>query len=132
SAFSGCPSRETLRARYADERHELLDHDVNLLVTQLPAGDLVLGDTHRYGATPDPFRDELLDELLLGEGAALLGVDALTVRERWLGVYAWAADRETLVCSPYDGVRTVSVTSGIGMTIALGLAPRVLDELLDR
>jgi D-hydroxyproline dehydrogenase subunit beta len=29
-------------------------------------------------------------------------------------------------------VRAVAVTSGIGMTTALGLAPRVLDELFDQ
>jgi len=132
SGFGDCPSRDELRARYAAEQPELLEHEVNLLVTQQPDGDLLLGDTHRYALASDPFRDERLDELLLREGSALLGVDELTVRERWLGVYAWASGRESLVAAPSDGVRVVAVTSGIGMTTALGLAPRVLDDLLDR
>lgn len=34
------------------------------------------------------------------------------------------------VAEPAPGVRVVSVTSGIGMTTALGLAPEVLDGLL--
>ena len=59
----------------------------------------------------------------------LLGVPALTVRQRWRGVYASAPD-PFLIATPFPGVRVVSVTSGIGMTTALGLAPAVLDDLM--
>jgi FAD dependent oxidoreductase TIGR03364 len=131
SGFAACPSLPALRARYAETRPELLEHEVNLLVTQLPDGELIVGDTHRYGPGADPFRDEALDALVLAETRALLGVDELTVRERWLGVYAHRVGGEFLVSEPCDGVRAVVVTSGIGMTTALGLAPRVLAELLD-
>lgn len=79
--------------------------------------------------TLDPFRDEALDDLLLAEARALLGVDRLTVRERWQGAYA-SAPGEFLVATPVDGARVVSVTTGIGMTTAFGLAPEVLDDLL--
>jgi FAD dependent oxidoreductase TIGR03364 len=131
SGFVGCPSLAELRRRYLSERPELLEHEVNLLVAQQPDGDLVLGDTHRYGQTADPFRDESLDQLLLTEGAHLLGVDRLDVRERWLGVYAHAPGREFLVSTPVERVRAIAVTAGIGMTTALGLAEHVLDDLLE-
>jgi hypothetical protein len=77
----------------------------------------------------DPFRDELLDDLVLAEAARLLGVPELVVRQRWRGVYAAAPDPFLVAC-PAPGVRVVSVTSSIGMTTALGLAPGVLDDLL--
>jgi hypothetical protein len=35
-----------------------------------------------------------------------------------------------LIAQPYPGARVVSVTTGIGMTTALGIAPAVLDHLL--
>ena len=131
SGFRICPSLTPLRERYLVERPELLELGVNLLIAQQPDGDLILGDTHRYGDTADPFRDEAADELLLREGARLLGVDRLEVRERWLGVYAHAPGREFLVATPCGRVRAVAVTSGIGMTTALGLAERVLNDLLE-
>lgn len=127
--FAGCPSLTALRTRIEQERPELLAESVNLLVTQRPDGDLVIGDTHNYAHTPSPFRDERLDELLLEEAARLLGGAPLTVREHWQGVYAHAPDREFLIAAPAAGVRVVAVTTGIGMTTALGLAPRVLDEM---
>jgi FAD dependent oxidoreductase TIGR03364 len=131
SGFRACPSLRFLRERYRNERPELLDLGVNLLVTQQPDGDLIVGDTHRYADSADPFREEAADELLLREAARFLGVRRLAVRERWLGVYAHSTDREFLVSSPCDRVRVVVVTSGIGMTTALGLAGRVLDDLFD-
>lgn len=129
-AFEECPSLPAMRERLAGERPELIAADVNLLITQRADGDLVIGDTHEYARTPLPFQDEELDELILSEAAALLGSGPLRVRERWRGVYAHAPNRDFLVAEPAPGVRAVSVTSGIGMTTALGLAPRVLDELL--
>jgi len=127
--FADCPSLPALRARVAAERPELIEAGVNLIVTQRDDGDLVVGDTHAYDVTPEPFRSEALDRLLLDEAASLLGSGPLEVRERWLGVYAYAPDLDVLVISPSAGVRGVTVTTGIGMTIGLGLAERVLDEL---
>lgn len=129
--FAGAPSLSALRARVELERPELLAAGVNLLVTQRPDGDLVIGDTHEYGHAPSPFRDERLDDLLLDEAARLLGTASLTVRERWLGVYADAPGQEFLSAAPAPGVRAVAVTTGIGMTTAFGLASRVFDELFD-
>ncbi|NUO98857.1 MAG: TIGR03364 family FAD-dependent oxidoreductase, partial [Nonomuraea sp.] len=79
--------------------------------------------------TFDPYKTDELDRYVLDEAARLLGVGRLTVRERWRGVYSSAAD-PFLVATPMSGVRAVAVTSGIGMTTALGLAPEVLDNLL--
>lgn len=129
--FAGVPSLPALRSRLEHERPELLAEGVNLLVTQRPGGDLVIGDTHSYARTSSPFRDERLDELLLGEAARLLGIERLTVRERWQGVYASVPDLEFLIAAPSAGVRAVAVTTGIGMTTALGLAPRVFDEIFE-
>jgi FAD dependent oxidoreductase TIGR03364 len=127
--FSACPSAPAVRARLAAERPELLDADVNLMFTQLPGGDLTIGDTHHRTRTVDPFADEALDALLLAETARLLGGHRLVVRHRWRGVYATAPD-DLLVAAPVAGARVVAVTTGIGMTVAFGLAVEVLDDLL--
>jgi D-hydroxyproline dehydrogenase subunit beta len=102
---------------------------LNLMFTQRPDGDLTIGDTHHYARTFDPFVDEELDELVLAQTARLLGVERLAVRQRWRGVYASAPD-DFLTAAPDPSTRVVSVTSGIGMTTAFGLAIEVLDELL--
>lgn len=125
-AFADTQGAAAVRARLASTRPELLAAGVNHMITQHPSGDLLVGDTHAYAATVDPFADEQLDDLLLAETAQLLGV-MTAVRERWRGTYAWAAGHQVLVTAPVPGVTAVTVASGIGMTTALGLAPAVLD-----
>ena len=129
--FAACPSVPRLRDRIAAERPDLLAAEVNLMFTQLPDGDLTIGDTHQRTRTVDPFADEALDDLLLAESTRLLGGRRLVVRARWRGTYATAPD-DLLVATPVPGARVVSVTTGIGMTLAFGLAADVLDDLLAR
>lgn len=125
------PGAGALRARIEAERPELLQAGVHLIVTQLPGGDLLLGDTHEYGETVSPFSDEALDELVLAEARRLLGADELTVRQRWHGVYPSAPGHPFLITEPLPGVAVVEIVSGVGMTTALGLAPRTLDALTE-
>ena len=126
AGLSAQPAAADVRARLAADHPELLDAVVNLMFTQRPDGRLLIGDTHAYARTLAPFRVEAYDELMLAETARLLGTDRLVVRERWYGEYA-SGDEEFLVVEPLPGVTAVSVTTGIGMTTAFGLAPAVLD-----
>jgi FAD dependent oxidoreductase TIGR03364 len=103
----------------------VIQHTINLMCTQRPDGRIVIGDSHHYERTLEPFEDEDVDRLLLEEFARLFGRDDLVVRRRWRGVYA-SAPEPYLVAAPADGVLAVSVTSGIGMTTAFGLADDVV------
>jgi len=128
-ALAAMPSVTAVRAEMAEQNPELLGKDVNLMLTQRADGSVVLGDTHQHDRTHQPFDDERIAELLLREGSRLLGAK-LTVRRRWRGIYAESPATNFLIAQPHPGARIVSVTSGIGMTTALGLAPAVLDQLL--
>jgi FAD dependent oxidoreductase TIGR03364 len=129
AGLAATAAADEVRRAFEGEAPELLDATVNLMVTQRPDGAVVLGDTHHYAKTHLPFDDEELSDLLLREGRRLFGAD-LTVQRRWRGVYASSTKTDFLVAEPHPGTRVVSVTSGIGMTTALGLAPSVLDQLL--
>lgn len=129
-AFTSQPGSERVRARIEAERPELVAAGIHLIVTQLPGGDLIVGDTHDYGDTPSPFACEWLDRLVLAEASRLLGAECLAVRERWQGTYPYAPGDPFMVTEPRPGVRVVEVVSGVGMTAALGLAPLVFDDVL--
>ena len=131
-AFTAHACCERVRERLTRDRPELVAAGIHLIVAQLPDGDLILGDSHDYGDPVSPFHDERLDDLVLAEARRLLGIDRLEIRERWHGVYPVAPGDPFLVEEPMAGVRLVEVVSGVGMTTALGLAVRVLDELLSR
>jgi FAD dependent oxidoreductase TIGR03364 len=130
-AFTCQPAAGRLAQRITAERPELVAAGVHLIVTQLPDGDLVVGDTHEYGDTVSPFADERLDELVLAEARRLLGADRLEVKERWHGVYPSAPGEPFAIEQPLPGVAVVEIVSGVGMTTALGLAPRTFDALED-
>jgi FAD dependent oxidoreductase TIGR03364 len=129
--FTSQPGSERVRARIEAERPELVAAGIHVIVTQLPGGDLILGETHDYGDTHSPFGCEWLDRLVLAEARRLLGADSLDVRERWQGTYPYAPGDPFIVADPRPGVWVVEVVSGLGMTVALGLAPRVLDRVLN-
>ena len=128
-AFKAMPAAAALHERYERDHADLLGAGLNLMFTQLPNGDLTVGDTHGYATTLGAYNDEALDDLVLDETARLLGEDRLTVKQRWRGVYA-SAPRDTLVAAVSATATVVAVTSGVGMTIAHGLAGTVLDEML--
>ncbi|WIB67143.1 TIGR03364 family FAD-dependent oxidoreductase [Curtobacterium sp. MCBD17_035] len=122
-AFAETAAATVLRQEITRERPDLVAMDANVMLTQRPDGSLVVGDSHRYDLTLDPFLDEGVSATLLQDVATLLGVGGLRVRQRWMGVYAHAPE-PYLVAHPAPGLTVVSVTSGVGMTISHGLAAR--------
>ncbi|GAA3649550.1 TIGR03364 family FAD-dependent oxidoreductase [Microbacterium marinilacus] len=127
SAFAGTTAAGALRRRIEAEEPELLARDVNQMYAERPDGSLLVGDTHARGLSVSPFQDEAAFELLSRLAGRMFGRE-LRIRQRWQGVYA-SAPQDFLRAAPMDGVRVVSVTTGIGMTTGLGLADAVVAEL---
>ncbi|MBS2535954.1 TIGR03364 family FAD-dependent oxidoreductase [Catenulispora sp. NF23] len=127
--FAECASLPALRDRLTRDHPDLVGIGLNLMFTQRPDGTLTIGDTHSYASTHLPFNDEELDAAVLRETAKLLGVERLTVRERWRGVYA-SAPEPFLNAEPAEGVRVAAVTAGVGMTTAFGFAQEVMAGVL--
>jgi FAD dependent oxidoreductase TIGR03364 len=127
--FAVSPALNRVRARLAAVDPAGVEAGLNLMFTQRPSGEIVFGDTHDYGEAVPPFRAEQRDDLLLSHARRLFGTTAPRIRARWQGVYA-SAPQPFLVAAPHPNLRVVSVTSGIGMTTGLGLAERVIDNLL--
>jgi FAD dependent oxidoreductase TIGR03364 len=123
-AFAETSAAVALKAELAGERPELLEIGANVMFTQRPNGTLIVGDSHRYAKTMDPFLAEKVSRILLAEVAAILGVAELKVKERWQGVYASSARQSFLIEEPAPGVTAAIVTSGVGMTISFGLAEK--------
>ena len=98
-------------------------------MVQSADGSLVVGDSHHYGATPDPFAPEAVDELILDEFRHVVALPEPAVGERWIGTYASAPDRLMLVDRPADAVRLVVITSGTGASTSFAIAEEVIDDL---
>lgn len=126
--LSKCDAAQQVRTRIERDSPKLFELLVNLKMSQRPNGRLVVGDTHAYAHTHDPFSEEAVDDVLLREFRALLGAE-LTVRRRWTGEYASSQSVDFLIKETMPGVHYVSVTNGTGMSTGFGLAEHVLDTL---
>ncbi|GAA4376775.1 TIGR03364 family FAD-dependent oxidoreductase [Paeniglutamicibacter cryotolerans] len=129
AAFTEVPSAEALRNEVSQQAPELLEIGANLMFTQRPDGTLLLGDSHAYHATADPFLAEDTTNRLLRAAQEVLGAGDLHLTERWQGIYASSEVAPLFIKDIGPGITAVSVTAGIGMTISFGLAERNLASL---
>jgi FAD dependent oxidoreductase TIGR03364 len=127
--YAALPEAAALKSRLVTEQPEALANGVHLIAVQSADGSLVVGDSHHYDATPDPFAPQAVDDVILGELSAVLAIPAPVVTERWTGTYASAADRTMLVDAPHPRVRLVVITSGTGASTSFAIAEEVVDEL---
>lgn len=128
--YAELPEAEPLKRRLEAEQAAHLAHGVHLIVVQSADGSLVVGDSHHYGATPDPFAPDFVDELIIDEYAALFGRRP-AVLERWVGTYASASDRLAFIDRPDATTRLVVVTSGTGASTGFAIAEEAVAELFD-
>ena len=120
--YSHLPQAEALRRRLGDSHAAHLAHGVHLIVVQSADGSLVVGDSHHYDDTPDPFAGQDTEALILDEFTAATGLQPPPVRERWTGTYSSCPDRPFFIDTPSDLVRLVMVTCGAGASTAFGIA----------
>lgn len=123
-AFGEVADLAPLRRHLESTAPGLLAAQANLMLTQLPDGTLLVGDSHDYAATPEPFLSAAVEHQLHTALARLLKTAALPVLERWQGVYASSPATDVLDVEPWPGLRLITVTSGVGMTLSFGLARR--------
>jgi FAD dependent oxidoreductase TIGR03364 len=131
SGYSDLEAAKPLKTRLAREQPEHLRHGIHLIVVQSADGSLVVGDSHHYAATPDPFALKDVDALILEEFRAALGVEPPPIVERWIGTYASATDRPVLLDAPHPSVRIAIVTCGAGASTGFALGEEVVASLLD-
>jgi D-hydroxyproline dehydrogenase subunit beta len=99
-----------LRAILQEEQGQHIRAGVHLIVVRSADGSLVVGDSHHYAATPDPFAPTEVDDLILDEYSHVFAGPRPQIVERWTGTYASSPDRLMLVDRPSDAMRIVLIT----------------------
>jgi FAD dependent oxidoreductase TIGR03364 len=126
--YAELPQAKQLKRRLEREQPAHLANGVHLIAVQNADGSLVVGDSHHYAATPDPFAPQEVDALILDEFEHVFGARA-AVRERWTGTYASSADRLALIDRPSDALRIVVITSGTGASTSFAIGEEVIGDL---
>lgn len=129
-AFSKCPSLQKVDARYDSELKEYKEHGIHVLLSQNNHGELIIGDSHHYGETHEPFDTERVNQIILDYLHTFLNLNELRITERWHGIYPKLQGKLNLVASPEPNVTVVNGLGGAGMTLSFGLAEKVIGDLL--
>lgn len=127
--YANLSAAAPLKARLAAEQPQHLEHGIHLIVVQSADGSLVVGDSHHYAGTPDPFAHEAIDALILEEFRASLGIEPPPTIERWVGTYASAADRPVLIDAPEAAIRLAIVTCGAGASTGFAIGEELIASL---
>ena len=126
--FDALPEAAALRARLDAEQPAHRADGIHLIVVQSADGSLVIGDSHHYAQTPDPFAPQAVDDLILDEYRATIAPEPPAVLERWTGVYS-SAKTTMFMDAPAPNIRLVMVTSGTGASTSFAIAEETLADL---
>ncbi|NJN48345.1 MAG: TIGR03364 family FAD-dependent oxidoreductase [Candidatus Competibacteraceae bacterium] len=127
--YAELPAAAVLHAKLAREKPEALANGVHLIVVQSADGSLVVGDSHHYDDTPDPFAPNAVDSIILDCANEVLDIPNPQVIERWTGVYASSSEQLALIDRPSEAVRIVMVTSGTGASTGFAIGEEVIADL---
>jgi FAD dependent oxidoreductase TIGR03364 len=128
--YADLPESAPLRQVLEREQAEWLAQGIHLIAVQSADGTLVVGDSHVYGNSEAPFASERTDALILDEMHRVLKLQGATVRERWTGTYASAADvvfKAKVAPSVVMGI----VTGGTGASTSFAFAEELLAMALN-
>lgn len=130
SAFANCPSLKKVDERYDQENITLKDHGIHVLLSQNNYSELIIGDSHHYGNTPEPFDSEAVNQVILEYFKTFTTFNDLEIVERWNGVYPKIKGQLNLVLHPEKDVMIVNGLGGAGMTLSFGLAEKTVSSFL--
>ena len=125
-AFAHCPTLPALRQRLQTESPFAIAWHIHVMICQNGIGELVVGDSHEYGLTFDPFDRADINSFILKYLGSFAQVPNLEIAATWHGIYAKLPGHSEFVAHPEPGVTLVNALSGAGMTLSFGLADAVI------
>ncbi len=120
--YAKLPAAAVLKQRLAKEETQSLAEGIHLIAVQSADGSLVVGDSHHYDASPEPFASAEVESLILRHMEETINVGDYDVVERWVGEYPSSTKQNAIIDAPDAATRMVIVSSGTGASTAFGLA----------
>ena len=121
-------SLEQLKNYYEQEFSEYLKWGIHVMACQNQSGELVIGDSHEYGKTHDPFDKQFINQLILDYLSGFARFPLEKIAATWNGTYAKMTDGSTyFLHHPVQGVTILNGLGGLGMTFSFGLTEQLIN-----
>ena len=130
-SFKACTSLKQLRQRFEKTMPFYLKHGIHVLLSQNNKGELIIGDSHHYCLTVDPFDQEDINQAILNYLRTFVLYPSTQISRRWNGVYPKLISGTEIILTPSPGVTIVNGLGGAGMTLSFGLAEEVMTKLVN-
>ncbi len=127
AAFANCPALPALKQRFQRDLPFAVDWHIHVMMSQNGLGELILGDSHEYGFTFDPFDRADINDFVLTYLKGFARVPDFHIAATWHGIYAKLPGKTEFIAQPELGVTVVNALSGAGMTLSFGLAEEVVE-----
>lgn len=128
-SFRICSTLAKLQARITEEMPFYEKWGIHVMVSQTPARELTLGDSHQYGMHVDIFNDASVDEAITSYLQTFFRPPVQSIAQRWYGVYSKHPTNPYFYTQPQPGVHIVTALGGAGMTLSFGLASETLRNI---
>lgn len=126
-SFAAAKTLQSLKDRYEAEMPEYNKWGIHVMVSQMENGELVIGDSHEYGYTLDPFDRGFINELILKYLRQFARFKDPTIADSWNGTYSKLTDGSThITLEPEQGVTFINGLGGAGMTLSFGLCEQIV------
>ena len=87
ASFANCPTLPVLARRLEAEIPDYIRYGIHVMASQNGLGEVVIGHSHEYGDSVEPFDKPEVDELILAYLRRFLDIPDLWIAARWHGVY---------------------------------------------
>ena len=129
-SFKIAPSLPKLKERYEAEMSEYLQWGIHVMVSQNDKLELIVGDSHEYGLTFDPFDKVFINEMVLKYLKQFAVTDDWKMTASWHGIYPKMTNGATDVfLQPEEGVYILNGIGGAGMTLSFGFAEECVEQM---
>ncbi len=129
-SFKLAPSLGLLKKRYEHEMSEYLKKGIHVMVCQNGNGEFIVGDSHEYGSTFEPFDDAYINEQITSYLKTFMLTDNWKLIQSWHGIYPKMTNTETDIFFETDeNVYIINGLGGAGMTLSFGFAEEIVATL---
>lgn len=129
-SFNAATSLAGLRKVYEEEMAEYLKWGIHVMVSQNELGELIIGDSHEYGNTPEPFDKQFINQMIIDYLKRFVNFKDWSITASWNGIYTKVTDGGSeIFLNPLPSVYILNGLGGAGMTLSFGLAEDAINGL---